>query len=134
MVVGTGSHSNPARLGQLRLDDCLLQHVPGIPHTYGPIVAAGHACVPVCGVPLCVCAGTDVALGVSEVPDVHVSSHADASLLAITIIHLDLRGAGCYQKSVTCCSGFGWVLQVGLSASDCAWTVHWGLVAFATGS
>ena len=105
MVVGTGSDSNPARFGQLWLDDGLLQHVPGIPHTYGPIVAAGHAGVSICGVPLCVCAGTDVAFCVSEVPDVHVTSHADAPLLAIAIIHFDLRGPSCYQKGITCCSG-----------------------------
>lgn len=134
MVVGTGSDSNPAGFGQLRLDDSLLQHVPGVPHPNGSIVAAGHAGVSVCGVPLCVCAGTDVALGVSEVPDVHVPSHADASLLAITIIHLDLRGAGCYQKGITCGSGVGWVLQVWPSASQCAWAVKWGLVALAKGT
>ena len=106
MVVGTGSDSNPARFGQLWLDDCLLQHVPGIPHTYGPIVAASHAGVPVCGVPLCVRAGTDVAFCVPEVPDVHVTGDADAPLFAISIIHLDLGGAGCDQKGITCCTGF----------------------------
>ena len=90
MVVGTGSHSDSAGLDQLGFDDGLLQHVPGVPHAYGAVLAAGHASVAVCGVPLCVCAGADVALGVPQVPDVHVPCQADATLLAITVVHLDL--------------------------------------------
>ncbi|KAA6427986.1 MAG: hypothetical protein FRX49_02648 [Trebouxia sp. A1-2] len=83
MVVGTGSHSNSARLGQLRLDDSLLQHVPGVPHTYGAILAAGHASVAVCGMPLGMGAGTDVSLGVSQVPNVHVTRQADPTLFTV---------------------------------------------------
>lgn len=105
MVVGASSDSNPAGLSQLGLDDSLLQHVPGVPHTYGPVIAAGHAREAVCGVPLCMCAGADVALGVPEVPDVHVPCHAHPPLLPIPVVHFDLGGAGRHQKGVTCRNG-----------------------------
>ena len=102
MVVGTGSYSNPARLGQLRLDDSLLQHIPGVPHTDGPILAAGHASVAVCGVPLGMGAGTDVSLGVPQVPNVHVTRQADPALFAVSVIHLDLGRAGGNQACIPC--------------------------------
>lgn len=102
MVVGAGSHSNSARLGQLRLDDSLLQHIPGVPHTYGPILAAGHASVAICGVPLGMGAGTDVSLGVSQVPNVHVTSQADSALFTIPVIHLDLGRACGNQECIPC--------------------------------
>ena len=102
MVVRTGSHSNPARLGQLRLDDSLLQHIPGVPHTYGPILAAGHASVAVCGVPLGMSAGTDVSRGVPQSPNGHVPRQADPTLLAVSVIHLDLGGACGNQECVPC--------------------------------
>ncbi len=102
MVVGTGSHSNSARLGQLRLDDCLLQHIPGVPHTYGPILAAGHASVAIRGVPLGMGAGADVSLGVPQVPNVHVTRQADPALFAVSVIHLDLGRAGGNQECVPC--------------------------------
>ncbi len=102
MVVGTGSYSNPARLGQLRLDDSLLQHIPGVPHTYGPILAAGHASVAVYGMPLGMGAGTDVSLGVPQVPNVHVTRQADPTLFAVAVIHLDLGRACGNQKCVPC--------------------------------
>ncbi len=102
MVIGTSSHSNPARLGQLRLDDSLLQHIPGVPHTYGPILAAGHASVAVCGVPLGMGAGTDVSLGIPQVPNVHVTRQADPTLFTIPVIHLDLGRAGGNQECIAC--------------------------------
>ncbi len=106
MVVGTGSHSNSARLGQLRLDDSLLQNIPGVPHTYGPILAAGHASVAVCGVPLGMGAGTDVSLRVSQVPNVHVTCQADPALLAVPVIHLHL-GRACGNHECIPCTAKG---------------------------
>ena len=44
MAVSACRHCNPARLCKLWFDDSLLQHIPGIPHTNGPILTACHAC------------------------------------------------------------------------------------------
>ena len=102
MVVCTGSHSNPARLSQLRLDDSLLQHIPGVPHTYGPILAAGHASVAIRGMPLGMSAGTDVSLGVPQIPNVHVTCQADSALFTVSVIHLDLGRACGNQECIPC--------------------------------
>ena len=104
VVVGTCSDGNPARFSQLWLNDRLLEHIPGVPHTYGPIITASHAGVLVSGVPLCVCAGTDVTFGVTEVPDIHVARQTDPALFAVSVVHLDLGGAGGHQEGITCCT------------------------------
>ena len=134
MVVGTGCDSNPARFGQLWLDDRFLQHVPGIPHAYGPIIAAGHSGVSVCRVPLCMCAGTDVAFCVSEIPDVHVTSHTDATLLAIAIIHFDLRGPSRYQKSITYCNGSAEICKYEAQQANVLGGAIWIPAVFAMGT
>ena len=71
--------------------------------------------------PLGVCAGADVALGVPEVPDVHVTSKADAALLAVAVVHLDLGGPRGHQEGIPCTPLHNWYMPEG------GWQQAWAL-------
>ena len=57
---------------------------------------------PVCGMPVAIGAGRDMALGVALIPDVHVALHALSPFCAVSVKYLDLCRPCDRQECIPC--------------------------------